>query len=465
MTVEQIRAAIEWITAVIRGLTYEEDGTTLRSMSDEDATASQEGFAEIERLNGLLEHHERIQALADAGQSARGDNPQPQFQANVKSDPFDLSDVRYGTPIGSLRSRALTALEQADQLGDDIRSRATEVVESVGGEAVARVLATGDMEYRNAFGRYMAGQANADDDATLKRAQSLTTTEGGFAVPFTLDPTVLLTNDGTVNPLRSIARTVQISTNAWNGVSSAGATATYKAEAAEMTDDAITLAQPDVPVHRLDLFIPYSFEIGGDWAGFESDMLAVMNDAKARAEATAFTSGSGTDEPTGFVTALDGTASEVAATTPEAFSIEDIFAVEEALGPRFRGMAQWGAERSTYNAIRQFATDDGFALWQRLPGALPGQLIGYNAHEISDMDPASGINAAATADNHVLVLGDWSRFLIVDRVGMNVERVPHLFHVDNNRPSGERAILAWCRNGSDVLTIEAFRILNVATTA
>lgn len=466
MTIEQIRAAIEWIAAVIRGLSYEDDGTTLRSQTDEEAEQVRDGLAELERLQEMLRQHtelERLSALPEAHDRSAASAP----NFNRNDDPFDLSDLRYGQDLDELRGRALTAIERTAEMDDVNRERATAAVNAAGSAAVARVLATGTMDYRAAFGRYLAGRATSEDAAVLDRAQSLTDANGGYAVPFTLDPTVLLTNDGTINPLRSIARTAQISTDAWNGVSSAGATATYKAEAAEMTDDSITLAQPNVPVHRLDVFVPYSFEIGGDWAGFESDMLTVMNDAKGRAEATAFTVGDGSGEPTGFVTKLlAGTApSEVDPKSAETFAVDDIFAVEEALPPRFRANAQWGAERSTYNAIRQFATDDGFALWERLPGALPGQLIGYKANEISDMPAYADINVGANGDHGILVLGDWSRFLIVDRVGMTVERVPHLFHTSNNRPSGQRAILAWCRNGSDVLTMEAFRILNVVTAA
>ena len=52
-------------------------------------------------------------------------------------------------------------------------------------------------------------------------------------MPFTLDPTVLLTNDGTANPYRAIARTVTTTTDSWNGVTSAGVTAAFAAEAAE----------------------------------------------------------------------------------------------------------------------------------------------------------------------------------------------------------------------------------------
>ena len=54
---------------------------------------------------------------------------------------------------------------------------------------------------------------------------------GGFAVPFTLDPSIMLTSNGALNPIRQVARVFTIATDKWKGVSSAGVTASYDAEA------------------------------------------------------------------------------------------------------------------------------------------------------------------------------------------------------------------------------------------
>lgn len=466
MTPEQIRAAIDWIAAVMRTIVYAADDTLRGDVSDEDQARFAEGKAEIERLEALLDRHETVADLATrSGNTARGDNPQT-FSHNRNDDPFDLDGLRWNAPQSEVRGRALTAIERVKHLDDKQRSQVTALVERLGGELIGRVLGTGSDAYRSAWHKGMTGNLHLLDEAergALVRAQSLTDAGGGYAVPFTLDPTILLTNAGTQSPLRQISNVKQIVTDSWNGVSSAGATSTYKAEAAEMGDNAITLAQPSIPVHRLDTFIPFSFEVGQDWASFEADMRDVIADSKTRAENTAFTTGSGTNQPKGFITALDGTASEVAPAVAETFSSADVYALEEALGDRFLDNASFVAHRAIYNDIRQFDTGGGSDLWVRLGAATPPELIGYPAYKSSDMD--SGFNAAATADNFILCLGDFSRFAIVDRVGMNVEFVPHLFATANNRPSGQRAWLAWCRNGSDVTTIEAFRLLNVATTA
>ncbi len=420
--------------------------------------------ATLEERAALIE---RAKVQPDQEGTRAGFVPGSAPHQNNKRDPFDLSDLRYGATESEVRGRAITALETIKNVDDNQRSHVTELVERHGGELIGRVLGTGTDAYRTGAAKLMSGQGHMLVDAernAIERAQTLTDSGGGFAVPFTLDPTIMLTNAGTDSPLRQISRTTTIVTDSWNGVSSAGATATYKGESAQTNDDSITLAQPSVPVHRLDVYVPFSFEIGQDWASFESDMRMVMGDAKGRAENTGFTVGTGADQPTGFVTALDGTASEVAPTTAETFAVADIYKLEEALGDRFIGNASWVSNRSIQNDIRQFDTSGGANLWERLGAATPSELIGYPAYRASDMD--SGFDAAATADNFILAFGDFrAGFLIVDRVGMNFEIQQHVLATANNRPNGQRAFLAWCRNGSDVVVPEAIRILNVATAA
>jgi HK97 family phage major capsid protein len=74
------------------------------------------------------------------------------------------------------------------------------------------------------------------------------------------------------------------------------------------------------------------------------------------------------------------------------------------------------------------------------------------------------IDPAATADNFVLLYGDFQHFVIADRIGTTVEFIPQLFGA-NRRPTGQRGVLMWFRTGSDSVADNAFRVLNVATAA
>ena len=54
--------------------------------------------------------------------------------------------------------------------------------------------------------------------------------------------------------------------------------------------------------------------------------------------------------------------------------------------------------------------------------------------------------------------------MIVDRIGSTLELVPHLVG-SSRRPTGQRGALLWFRTGSNVVVPQAFRMLNIATTA
>lgn len=68
-----------------------------------------------------------------------------------------------------------------------------------------------------------------------------------------------------------------------------------------------------------------------------------------------------------------------------------------------------------------------------------------------------------TTGSKVLILADWkARYRIVDRIGMSIELVPHLFALANNRPSGQRGLYAFFRVGGGVQVANAARYLEVA---
>ena len=70
-------------------------------------------------------------------------------------------------------------------------------------------------------------QAMADSYSV--RAQSETSVAGGYAVPVYIDPTVILSDQESSNPFLSICKVVDITTNAWKGVSSAGVSWSFDA--------------------------------------------------------------------------------------------------------------------------------------------------------------------------------------------------------------------------------------------
>ena len=375
-----------------------------------------------------------------------------------------------------VRSRAVDAITRANAVPDDSRGRLVDAIDAGDGESdlLARwALATSDPAYTRAFAKLAVDPTTAvvrmtDEEAAsfqraneVQRAMSLTDSAGGYLVPFELDPAVLLTGNGTEDPMRDVARVVTIASDVWHGVSSAGITASWDAEASEVSDDTPTLAQPSVTPHRLTAFVPFSIEVGQDATGFADEIRELFRDAFATAEGTGFWTGAGdgSNQPYGLITRLDATtASEVAATTTDTFGIPDLYKLSEALPARFRKRAVWAANHQVINKIRRFGegtTGSNSAFWTDLEGGKPPLLLGRPIVEASSMDT---FDASTTTEN-TLVIFDASRYVVVDRVGTTVELVPHLFSTANGRPTGQRGFFAYKRTGGDLVTPEAGRLL------
>ncbi len=389
-----------------------------------------------------------------------------------------------GAPPGnSLRDTAFRTLDSCVRDGL-MSSRAAETAETLcrtgppqsTSWAQRWLAATGSRDYLGAFvkrvsnpvaghtvwtDREAAAWREAAAVAAEQRAMGLVDTQGGFLIPAALDPAILLSGDGSTNPIRQVARVVQTTSEIWRGVTSEGAEARWYSEAQEVSDDSPALAQPAVPNYRGSCWIPFSIKLEGDAASFVGEIGKILADSVEQLQAAAFVNGSGNGEPTGFVSALTGTSDQVVVGAgSEAIVAADVYALQSALPPRFQASAAFAANLSTINTLRQAETSNGALKFPSLHDS-PPMLAGKSVLEVSHMDT---VDSAVTATNHPLVLGDWKQFLIGDRVGSMVELVPHLFG-PNRRPTGQRGFFAWFRVGSDVLVRNAFRVLKVETTA
>jgi HK97 family phage major capsid protein len=388
-------------------------------------------------------------------------------------DPWDLDGLRTfsrskGEVAQELRARALSAIEKMGAANDTVRSAATGIIEQFddGDSRIARLcLATSSPQYLRAWSKVARGHGHMispEEQRALERAMSLTDSAGGYLVPFQLDPTVIITANGSRNQIREAARTVVATGDAWHGVSSGAVAWSWDAEATEVSDDATTFAQPTIPVYKAQGFVPISIEALEDEANVTQEVARLLAFGRDVLESAAFVTGTGVGQPTGIVTALAGTSSVVSPTTAETFAAADIYKLDGALPSRYRANASWLANRTIYNSIRQFDTNGGAQMWERIGADVPPMLLGRPALESEDMDAA--FDASATADNHIAIYGDFSNYVIADRVGMTVEFIPHLVGA-NRRPTGQRGWYAYYRVGADSVNDAAFRMLNVATTA
>lgn len=443
--------------------------------TDDEAAAWEDGVRYIDEQSALVRRlDERDAQLARAGEflAAHPDVPTiegdgvrhvPNFNTRTADDPFDLSTINVGAGASAIRGQARTAIERMAHVSDDAKQAAADTLDRFddrAGSVAMRYLLTGSDTYRSAWAKLLDGRSfalTADEAQAVERAASLSDGSGGYAVPFNLDPTVTLTSDGTANPFRQISRIVRGTSDAWNGVNSAGVTAGWVGEVVENTDDAPTLTQPAITAQKASAFVPFSIEISQDWQGMEGEVRMMLDDAKDVLEGTAFATGSGTLQPVGIVTALVASSPTVIVTSAgsNVLAKADVYATQAAVGRRFRSRASWVANLAIYNAIRQLGTTyDAFL--SDMTGGTPPQILGRPAYESSDMDGTYG-----SGENYCLIYGDFQNYVIYDRIGMSVELIPHVFGTTNNYPTGQRGFYAHWRVGADSRNDDAFALLNI----
>jgi len=268
-----------------------------------------------------------------------------------------------------------------------------------------------------------------------------------------------MTAQGSGNPFLQIARQVDVNTNAWKGVTSAGVTWSFDTENVEVSDDSPTLAQPSVTVFMARGFIPYSIEVGQDYPSFASEMSTLLAEGYDELLVDKFTRGSGTGEPQGVLTILSATAgNRVGVQTSGAnFGPDDPYRVWKALPQRFRRRASWLMSVDVNNKIRQIGTANVFhAYTENLPAEWADQLFGKTTYESPYMPDTT---TSTAANSGLAVVGDFQNYLIARRGGMSVENIPHLFSTTTNLPSGTRGWFAYSRIGGGVVNTSGFRLL------
>lgn len=453
------------------------DELTREFASVDDHRRQLERKAALERVRGAVTATERgpaasgVKVKVERGAYSSGDgydsdpilNPDSVQERRFRN-PWDLSEVRTfdrsKEQVGEeLRARAFSAIEKMQGANDKIRAAATDIIERFDGKESPlskMVLATSSPEYLRAWSKLAIGRGNLlspEEQRAVERAMSLTDSAGGYLVPFQLDPTVIITANGSSNDIRQTARQVVATGDVWNGVSAGEVTWSFQAEATEANDGSPTFAGPAIPNYKADGFVPISIEALQDEANVTSDVAMLLAFGRDDLEAQKLISGSGTGEPTGIVTALTGTSSELTQGTAS-MPLTSVYGLDNALPKRYRRRASWLAQRTIYNVIRQFDTAGGAGLWVQLPDDVPPKLVGRSAYE------AEAMVGTITTGSRNLIYGDFSNYVITDRIGMMVEFIPHLVGA-NRRPTGQRGWYAYYRVGADSVNDGAFRMNKV----
>ncbi|MEU9065455.1 phage major capsid protein [Streptomyces sp. NPDC048306] len=412
-----------------------------------------------------LERSERLRASRDRWSST---------QFSPQNDPFaDDPRTLSGRAVYDRSMAVVDSSAGGRHLRDDQKEQVQHVLRTqtgdTNGELVGRLLlATENPHYRSAFQKIAASQTPiftpeesraVEQVQLIKRAMSIgVDASGGFAVPVLIDPTIILTAQGSENDILRLARVETITNDTWRGLSSAGVSWSFKAEAAPAGDNSPTIAQPEVATHRADGFIPFSIEIGMDWPGFAEQMSGLLAEGYDELLAEKLTTGSAADEPDGLIASLAAQSSPapIETATSGAIAAGDIYGLWNALPQKYRrrASAAWLSSTDVQNTIRQLGTTDPNFTVDITQEAIP-RLFGkeYPMNDfMADLPAGAGSEA-------LLAVGDFKGYLVAQRAGMTVEFIPQLFDTTNNRPTGQRGWFAWARVGAGVVNPQAFRLL------
>ena len=464
--------------------------------SDQDLERQQAALVamtplEVERA-AAIEREDEIQRVRDLALDADEDSAEPGDgrdtpaiqrrrqngpAIHVKGDEFEIlrsdsnkhMDKRQFT--GTLRDSIMRASENFD-MPEGYEGSLEKYVKRHQRDAswAKNILGRMRPEYLDAFEKVMTGTEVAFLSDVERAAFAVgTNTAGGYLVPTHLDPTLILTNNGVSNVARTMgARQVTLTggANKWNGVTTAGATASWDAELTEVSDDTPPVAPAQIPVYSAKALIMASIESFEDITGLASDVQMLLADARDRLEAVAHMTGSGTGQPTGLFTSLVSNTNVIvklnAVTSADHLTLADLQNVRRQLPVRWRGNAKWLMNPLFLGYIQALGTALSASYSTDITSDYTDRLIG---RPVIETDEAPSVQQTTTNDP-ILVFGDLSNFVIVDKPGStSIEFIPHLFNTSNNLPDGRRGWYMHFRNGADSVNDLAFRVLTDQTTA
>jgi len=319
---------------------------------------------------------------------------------------------------------------------------------------------------RRATARLIEAETAATGPDEVRLTSGLTGADGGHLIPAPVLANIArrVVN---VSPIRQIARVVSVSSTATKFPIDRGGTGSgWVGENGTRTATAEPVLDLRAPTYGTvyglisateEILMDAGFDIG-EWL---ADSVAT---AIAAAEGAAFTTGNGTNRPTGFlngtpVTTADATrASGVLQYIPGGAasaisSVDGLINLFYSVKAAHRANASWLMNSATAAAVALLKDTTGRALWSpALSESVPPTLLGRPVVVGEDMP-------AVAANNFPVAFGDFREgYLVVDQGGLRLT-------LDDNVTSP--GIVRWYvrrRVGGCVLNSEAIKVLRVSTT-
>ncbi|MCB2015842.1 MAG: phage major capsid protein [Sphingobium sp.] len=302
----------------------------------------------------------------------------------------------------------------------------------------------------------------------LKSMSGATGAAGGFAVPREIDAMIDSTLKA-ISPLRAVANVVKTGSAGYRKLVASGGTPSGWASETGARAETATPTFNEIAPPSGELFAnPAASQAMLDDAQFdvESWLANEISMEFAQAEGAAFVSGTGTNQPKGFLTytatneadsvrafgslqyVASGAAGAFATSNPQ----DKLVDLVHSLKAPYRQGAAFVMNAATLAVIRKFKTTDGAFLWQpSLSAEQPATLLGYPVIEAADM-PDIAANSLSIA------FGNFRQgYVIAERSETSILRDPY-----SNKPFVH--FYAVKRIGGAVTNSEAIKLMKFSAS-
>lgn len=187
-----------------------------------------------------------------------------------------------------------------------------------------------------------------------------------------------------------------------------------------------------------------------------------VGDKFGRVEATAFFTGTGSNQPRGLLTYANwttpgstenGKVEQIVSGNATEVTADSLYDLVFALKDPYTANSRFLAKRTTVRDLLKMKDGEGRYLWQMgdIRGGVPSTLLGYEVERAEDMP-------AVSAGNLALAFGDFAQaYTIVDRLGITLLR-------DNLTAKPYVKFYNRRRVGGDVVNFEAYKLLKIAAS-
>ena len=386
----------------------------------------------------------------------------PENPLETKADPLEASfdavliaeeTQQHGQAIAALRGDVDGLKGQVDAIGKIAARPALDGAKGLPSSPAAQ----------DFVARYLRRGEQAGVE--LKSFSGASGPEGGFAVPQEIDALIGATLKD-ISPIRSIATVVQTGTAGYRKLVTTGGTPSgWVSETAGRpetdTPDFNEIAPPSGELYAN----PAASQAMLDDAAFDVEAWLADEIARefARAEGAAFVSGSGVNQPRGFLNAVVtdesddvrafGSLQYVPSGASGDFAGADVLVdLVHTLRSAYRQGASFVMNSATLAQIRKFKTADGAFLWQpSLASGQPATLLGYPVVEAEDMPDIA-------ADSLAIAFGNFrAGYLIAERRATHILRDPF-----TNKPFVH--FYATRRVGGQLMNSEAIKLMQFSAS-